>query len=182
MLIDNVGVDLAWKQFQHADNMTDKASALACLVNSPAAQEQAASALGEFEEEYRDEGLVMNLWLQIQATNSQPEGLARVKALLEHSAFTMSNPNKIRSLIGGFCSGNLVNFHNPDGSGYQFLKEHILTLNSQNPQVAARLVTPLTRWEKFPEPNRQQMRDALQVIADEPNLVKDIYEIAIKSL
>ena len=182
MLIDNVGVDLAWKQFQHADNMTDKASALACLVNSPAAQEQAASALAEFEQEYRDEGLVMNLWLQIQATNSQPDGLARVKALLEHSAFTMSNPNKIRSLIGGFCSGNLVNFHNPDGSGYQFLKEHILTLNSQNPQVAARLVTPLTRWEKFPEPNRQQMRDALQVIADEPNLVKDIYEIAIKSL
>jgi len=182
MLIDNVGVDLAWKQFQHADNMTDKASALACLVNSPAAQEQAASALAEFEQEYRDEGLVMNLWLQIQATNSQPDGLARVKALLEHSAFTMSNPNKIRSLIGGFCSGNLVNFHNSDGSGYQFLKEHILTLNSQNPQVAARLVTPLTRWKKFPEPNRQQMRDALQVIADEPKLVKDIYEIAIKSL
>ena len=70
----------------------------------------------------------------------------------------------------------------PDGSGYQFLKEHILTLHSQNPQVAARLVTPLTRWKKFPEPNRQQMRDALQVIADEPDLVKDIYEIAIKSL
>ena len=182
MLIDNTGVDLAWKQFQGADNMTDKAAALACLVNCPAAAEQSAKALAEFEEQYRDEGLVMNLWLQIQATNSQPTGLLRVKTLLEHPAFTLSNPNKIRSLIGAFCSANPVNFHSPDGSGYQFLKEHILALHSQNPQVAARLVTPLTRWKKFPEPNRQQMRDALQRIADEPDLVKDIYEIATKSL
>ncbi len=182
MLVDNIGVELAWKQFQDADNMTDKAAALACLVNCPAAAEHAARALAEFEKEYRDEGLVMNLWLQIQATNSQSGGLQRVKSLLEHAAFNMSNPNKIRSLIGAFCSANPVNFHATDGSGYQFLTAHILALNSQNPQVAARLVTPLTRWKKFPEPNRQQMRDALQKIADEPNLVKDIYEIATKSL
>ena len=182
MLIDNIGVDLALKQFQAADNMTDKAAALACLVNCPAAAEQSTSALAEFEAQYRDEGLVMNLWLQVQATNSQPGGLQRVKALLKHSSFTMSNPNKIRSLIGAFCSANPANFHNIDGSGYQFLKEHILSLHSQNPQVAARLVTPLTRWKKYPEPNRQQMRDALQRIADEPGLVKDIYEIATKSL
>ena len=182
MLVDDLGVQLAWTQFQKADNMTDKAAALSCLVNCPAAAEQSAKALAEFETEYRDEGLVMNLWLQIQAINSQTGGLSRVKTLLDHPAFSMSNPNKIRSLIGGFCNANPVNFHNSDGSGYQFLKEHILSLHSQNPQVAARLMTPLTRWKKFPEPNRQQMRDALQVIADQPDLVKDIYEIAIKSL
>ncbi|MGB2260911.1 MAG: DUF3458 domain-containing protein, partial [Porticoccaceae bacterium] len=88
MLIDNLGVDLAWQQFQSADNMTDKAAALTCLVNCPAAAEQSAKALAEFEEQYRDEGLVMNLWLQIQATNSQLGGLKRVEALLEHPAFT----------------------------------------------------------------------------------------------
>jgi len=182
MLVDNLGVDLAAEQFQRADNMTDKATALACLVNCPAAATQAAEALQQFEQQYRDEALVMNLWLQIQAANSQPGGLQRVEALEQHPAFTFSNPNKIRSLIGGFCNANLVNFHNPDGSGYEFLKQRILALHSRNPQVAARLMTPLTRWQKFPDPNRQQMRDALQVIADEPGLVKDIVEIATKSL
>jgi len=182
MLVDNLGVDLAAEQFQRADNMTDKATALACLVNCPAAATQAAEALQQFEQLYRDEALVMNLWLQIQAANSQPGGLQRVEALEQHPAFTFSNPNKIRSLIGGFCNANLVNFHNPDGSGYEFLKQRILALHSRNPQVAARLMTPLTRWQKFPDPNRQQMRDALQVIADEPGLVKDIVEIATKSL
>ena len=182
MLIDNIGPELAWQQFQSADNMTDQAAALSALVNCPAAVEYAAEALQLFERQYQDEALVMNLWFQIQATNSQSNGLPRVQSLMQHSAFNMTNPNKIRSLIGAFCSANLVNFHNIDGSGYEFLQQQICALNSVNPQVAARLVTPLTRWKKFPQPNRQLMRDALEIIAQQPNLVKDIQEIISKSL
>jgi len=182
MLVDNIGPELAWQQFNHADNMTDQAAALSALVNCPGAAAYAEQALQQFEQQYRDEALVMNLWLQIQATNSQPGGLQRVQALLQHSAFNMTNPNKIRSLIGAFCSANLINFHSADGSGYKFLQEQICALNSVNPQVAARLVTPLTRWKKFPEPNRQLMRDALQNIGKQENLVKDLQEIVTKSL
>ena len=182
MLIDNIGPELAWQQFQSADNMTDQAAALSALVNCPAAVEYAAEALQLFERQYQDEALVMNLWFQIQATNSQSNGLPRVQRLMQHSAFNMTNPNKIRSLIGAFCSANLVNFHNSDGSGYEFLQQQICALNSVNPQVAARLVTPLTRWKKFAQPNRQLMRDALETIAKQPNLVKDIQEIISKSL
>lgn len=182
MLVGDTGIELAWQQFKSADNMTDKAAALSALVNCPEASEYAERALAEFETEYRDEALVMNLWLQIQAINSQAGGLARVRDLMNHSAFTMSNPNKLRSLIGAFCNANLVNFHNPDGSGYEFLQQQVIALNNQNPQVAARLVTPLTRWKQFPEPNNGLMRKALQAIADEPGLVKDVLEIATKSL
>ena len=182
MLAGDAGIELAWQQFKSADNMTDKAAALSALVNCPGAASYAEQALSEFELEYRDEALVMNLWLQIQAINSQPDGLARVRGLMNHSAFTMSNPNKLRSLIGAFCSANLVNFHSPDGSGYEFLQQQVIALNNQNPQVAARLVTPLTRWKQFAEPNAGLMRRALQTIADEPGLVKDVLEIATKSL
>ena len=176
------GIELAWKQFSQADNMTDKAAALTALVNCSEAQNYAEKALQSFEQQYSDEALVMNLWLQIQATNSQSKGLARIKALLEHSAFTMTNPNKVRSLIGAFCSANLINFHTPDGSGYQFLADQIIALNQANPQVAARLVTPLTRWKGFAEPYGGLMRKQLQRVADHPNLVKDVLEIASKSL
>ena len=182
MLVGDTGAELAWSQFQQADNMTDKAAALSALVNCPAAADYAAQALTAFEQQYRDEALVMNLWLQIQATNTQAGGLARVEALMRHSAFTMSNPNKVRSLIGGFCNANLVNFHSIDGAGYRFLREQILSLNKTNPQVAARLVTPLTRWKVFAAPHSELMRSELQAIADEPGLVKDLYEIATKSL
>ena len=182
MLVDNIGPELAWQQFQSADNMTDQSAALSALVNCPVAAEYAAEALQQFEQQYRHEALVMNLWLQIQATNSQTNGLQRVQSLMQHPAFNMTNPNKIRSLIGAFCSANLVNFHNIDGSGYEFLQQQICALNSVNPQVAARLVTPLTRWKKFPRPNQQLMREALEKIAQLPDLVKDIEEIMSKSL
>lgn len=182
LMLVETGVELAWTQFTQADNMTDESAALVALVNCPEAADYAAQALAIFEEKYRDEALVMNLWLQIQASNSQPGGLQRVLALMEHSAFSMTNPNKIRSLIGAFANANHVNFHNPDGSGYRFLTEQILALNTVNPQIAARLVTPLTRWKKFPEPNGQQMREALQNIANHANLVKDLHEIVSKSL
>ena len=182
LMLVGTGIKLAWAQFQNADNMTDQAAALSALVNCPEASDYASQALNLFEQKFRDEALVMNLWLQIQATNTQANGMQRVIELMDHKAFTMTNPNKIRSLIGAFASANHVNFHSQDGSGYRFLTEQILALNTVNPQVAARLVTPLTKWKKFPEPNRQLMQNALQDIAKEPNLVKDLQEIVSKSL
>ncbi len=182
MQIETVGPELAWQQFNDASNMTDKAAALSALVNCQAADSYAVKALHAFEQDYADETLAMNLWLQIQATSKLNNGLKRVKALMAHPAFSINNPNKARSLLGAFCSANPVNFHHQDGSGYGFLQQQIIALNALNPQVAARLVTPLTRWKKLPEPNRQLMRDALQQISNHKGLVKDIQEIVTKSL
>ena len=182
LMLTDCGPDLAWQQFNSATNMTDRAAALASLVNCPAAADYAQQALAQFYQQYSDEALVINLWLQVQATNSQPNGLARVQALMEHPAYSATNPNKIRSLVGAFCSANPINFHNPDGSGYQFLQQQIIALNKVNPQVAARLVTPLTKWKKFAEPNKQLMHNALSQIASQEDLVVDVREIVIKSL
>ena len=182
MQVEAVGPELAWQQFNQASNMTDKASSLSALVNCKTAQTYCHQALESFEQEYADETLAMNLWLQIQATSKLINGLDRVKALMAHPAFSINNPNKARSLLGAFSSANPINFHNPDGSGYRFLQQQIIALNALNPQVAARLVTPLTRWKKLPEPNRQLMREALDTIANHKGLVKDIQEIVTKSL
>lgn len=178
----NPGIELAWKQFQEAGNMTDQSAALVALVNCEQATDYAEQALSQFESQWQNEPLAMNLWFQIQALNKLPGGLRRVRALMEHPAFIMTNPNKVRSLIGAFCNSNLNNFHTEDGLGYQFLLEQILALNSINPQIAARLVTPLTRWRRFPEPNRDAMIGALRRLMTEPGLAKDIYEIVSKSL
>ena len=182
LMLTDVGVQLAWRQFQSADNMTDQSSALRALVNCPTAGDFAVQALESFEAQWRNETLVINLWLQIQATNTQLGGLARVEKLLEHEHFSIKNPNKVRSLIGAYCQGNLINFHAPSGEGYAFLARHISILNGINPQIAARLVTPLTRWRKYAEPHAGGMRQALQQVADHTGLAKDIQEIVTKSL
>ena len=94
----------------------------------------------------------------------------------------MRNPNKVRSLIGAFAGGNAINFHREDGAGYRFLADQVLALNTLNPQIAARLLPPLSKWQKFPPAVRQRMIAELRRIKAAPLLSRDVYEIVEKSL
>ena len=167
-----------------ADNMTDTHAALVALVNSPApgAAALASQALASFYQRWRDEPLAVNLWLQVQAGATVPGGLERVATLLAHEAFDIRNPNKVRALIGAFCSLNGVNFHREDGAGYRFLADRVVELNGINPQIAARQLSPLTRWRKYPESQAVLMKAQLRRILDTPGLSPDVFEVASKSV
>jgi aminopeptidase N len=169
------------RQFEQALNMTDVMAALTALVNSgqTAAREQ---ALAQFYTRWQDEALVVNQWFQVQATCLLPGALDIVQQLLQHPAFDMKNPNKIRSLIGAFASGNAVNFHRADGAGYRFLADHVIALNHTNPQMASRLLPPLSKWRKYPQAAQQLMLVELRRIAAEPGLSPDVFEVVSKSL
>tara|TARA_R110002072_G_scaffold216658_3_gene374101 strand:- start:2184 stop:4901 length:2718 start_codon:yes stop_codon:yes gene_type:complete len=177
-------VDVAYEQFSHAGNMTDVDAALRLLVNSrqPQAEGLRVKALADFYDKWRHESLVVNQWFSIQATASRPGTLQQVKALMQHEAFDMRNPNKVRSLIGAFSNANAVNFHNLNGEGYEFLAEQVITLNRMNPQIAARLLTPLTRWRRFGASRQALMKAQLERIAAQSDLSRDVYEVVTKSL
>ncbi|WP_313518381.1 aminopeptidase N [Pseudomonas sp.] len=168
-------------QFDNADNMTERLSALAVLVNSPFEAER-GKALQMFAEHFKDNPLVMDQWFSVQAASYLPGGLERVKELMKHPAFTMKNPNKVRALIGAFAGQNLVNFHAADGSGYRFLAEQIITLNALNPQIAARQLSPLTRWRKYDGARQALMKAELERILASGQLSSDVYEVVSKSL
>ena len=172
---------LAEEQYDDADNMTDQSAALALVAHSRFGQ-AAKKLLNRFYEQWQDEALVVNQWFAIQATNPNAGTLAQVEELMQHPAFDMKNPNKLRSLLGGFCGQNAVNFHALDGSGYRFLGDRILELNTQNPQVASRMLTPLTRWRKYNSERQALMKAQLQRILDSGDLSKDVYEVVSKSL
>lgn len=174
-------VAVAEEQYAEADNMTDQSAALSIVAHSRFKQ-TAHKLLERFYDQWQDEALVVNQWFAIQATNPEPGTLSDVEALMQHSAFDMKNPNKLRSLLGGFCGQNAINFHMADGSGYRFLGDRILELNKQNPQVASRMLTPLTRWKKYDEARQQLMKAQLQRILDSGELSKDVYEVVSKSL
>lgn len=167
-----------------ANNMTDVMAALTQLVNaeSELAQQLAAKALEGFYEKWQGESLVVNQWLTVQATCSLPNAIARVKALETHKAHDSKNPNKIRALISSFCNNNAINFHDKDGEGYKFLADKIIVLNEQNPQIASRLLTPLTKWKKYAPARQLLMKAQLERIMAEPNLSKDVFEVVSKSL
>jgi|SaaInlV_100m_DNA_5_1039725.scaffolds.fasta_scaffold02018_5 aminopeptidase N len=170
-------------QFETADNMTDCAAALSTMVNTQtqAAEVLADKALEAFYDQWNDEPLAVNQWLAIQASASNAGNLSRVRSLLDHDAFDTTNPNKVRSLIGAFCTLNPDNFHNIDGSGYEFLADQIIKLDSLNPQTASRMVNPLTRWKRYDETRQKLMKAQLERIG-QGELSSDVREIVNKSL
>ena len=169
------------EQYEACDNMTERLAALAVLVNSPFDAEKAAT-LVNFAERFKDIPLVMDQWFSVQAASTLPGGLERVQALMQHPAFTLKNPNKVRALIGAFAGQNLINFHSADGSGYRFLADLVITLNALNPQIASRQLTPLTRWSKYAPERRTMMRNELERILASGELSSDVYEVVSKSL
>ncbi|WHU44139.1 aminopeptidase N [Pseudomonas fulva] len=169
------------EQFEQCDNMTERLTALAVLVNSPFEAER-AKALESFAEHFKDNPLVMDQWFSVQAASTLPGGLARVKALMQHPAFTLKNPNKVRAVVGAFAGQNLVNFHAADGSGYRFLADLVIELNALNPQIASRQLAPLTRWRKYDAARQTLMKGELERILAAGELSSDVYEVVSKSL
>jgi aminopeptidase N len=169
------------EQFDTCDNMTERMTALAVLVNSPFADEK-AKALETFAENFKDNPLVMDQWFSVQSGSTLPGGLQRVQALMKHPAFNMKNPNKVRALVGAFAGQNLVNFHAADGSGYRFLADLVIELNGFNPQIASRQLAPLTRWRKYDSARQALMKAELERIRASGNLSSDVFEVVSKSL
>ncbi|WP_372739312.1 aminopeptidase N [Neptunomonas sp.] len=174
-------LELALAQFHEANNMTDSQAALSIVVHS-GYQKAAEVILEQFYLRWSHEPLVVNQWLSVQASNPQAGTLSQVKALMQHDAFNMRNPNKVRSLIAGFSALNPVNFHAIDASGYMFLADQVITLNNLNPQIASRLVTPLTRWKRYNTQRQEMMKAQLQRIMDSGELSRDVFEVVSKSL
>ncbi|HHJ17507.1 MAG TPA: aminopeptidase N [Gammaproteobacteria bacterium] len=172
--------ELCLTQLRRSHNMTDTLAALSSLSHYdwPERREQ----LELFYNKWQHDAQVTDKWFAIQAGSRLPDTLQHVKALLTHPAFRLTNPNKVRALVGRFCMGNPVRFHTPDGEGYRFLADQVIELDSINPQMAARLVSALSRWRRF-DPQRQTlMQDELQRILATPALSRDVFEIVTKSL
>jgi aminopeptidase N len=170
---------LADAQFRRSDNMTDAMAALACLANADCAERE--PALTAFYDQWRDEPLVVDKWLSVQALSRLPGTLARVRELLGHPAFDIKVPNKVYAQVRAFAA-NHARFHAADGSGYAFLADRALELDRLNPQVAARMARGFDRWRKFDAARQQHARAQLERIRDAAGLSRDVAEIVGKSL
>lgn len=174
------GIQLAHRQFETANNMTDKIGALSLLADHDGPERSAA--LAAFHDKWKGDHIVIDKWFSIQATSAIANALAEVKRLTQHPTFSMSNPNKVRALIGSFANSNQVRFHAKDGEGYRFVAERVLELDRINPQVAARLLGAFKSWRQFEPAAQSMMQDALESVVNTPGISQDVYEIASKSL
>jgi aminopeptidase N len=170
---------LAEQQYQSARNMTDRFAALSLLthINLPLREE----VLSDFYGRFKDDNLVLDKWFSVQAMSTRPNTLDEIKSLTMHQAFDIKNPNKVRALLGAFAKSNPSIFHAVDGSGYDYLANRVLEIDKFNPQVAARLVEPLTHFARFALPYGELMKGQLESLLKN-ELSRDVFEIVSKSL
>ena len=172
-------IDMCRQQFVSARTMTDQIASFSCLVNSKDILRR-RTAIDDFYQQWAQNDLVLDKWFAIQASSDRPNVLEEVHLLMKHPAFSIKNPNKARSLIGAFCMANPRNFHALDGSGYRFLREQLLTLDKINPQIAARMASPFTRWQRYDVPRQSLMKQELKYLMEQ-DLSRDLQEVVSKS-
>ncbi len=173
-------IAVAARQYHQATNMTDRMAALATLSLHAVPERQAA--LDDFYRRYSADPLIVDKWLSLQAAIPEAGTLDRVRALTRHAAFSPTNPNRVRALIGAFAATNQTQFNRADGAGYEFLADTVLALDPVNPQVAARLTTAYRSWRALEPARRGRAEAALQRLAAEQNLSRDLREIVDRSL
>jgi aminopeptidase N len=167
-------------QYDSADNMTDRMAALGTVVlYDPAGR---PAVLEDFYRRYGDDPLIIDKWLALQAAIPEPDTLDRVRALTAHSAFSMANPNRVRSLIGAFAQANHTQFNCADGAGYDFVADIVLALDPKNPQVAARLMGAFRSWRALEAERRGRAEATLRRVAAAPALSRDVHDIVARTL
>ncbi|SPJ33342.1 aminopeptidase N [Kushneria phyllosphaerae] len=173
-------LNMARAQYEADDNMTDVRAALTLLAHSDRA-DLGDPAIRAFGERWAHDSLVMDQWFATQVTRPQADALERVRFLMDHPAFSIKNPNRVRALIGAFTQQNRVNFHRLDGEGYRLLADVVIELNRLNPEIAARMIVPLTRYHRLDEKRQALMRGELERIRAE-NLSRNVFEVVEKAL
>ncbi|MGI9365305.1 MAG: aminopeptidase N [Rhizobiaceae bacterium] len=178
----NGALEFTEKQYRNAKNMSDRMAALNVLLLKQSDDKLATQALDTFYKRYKDNHLVVDKWFTAQAMIPGTKGLARVKELMDHEAFTLQNPNRARSLLAPFASANLTAFHQPDGEGYEFFADQILALDSFNPQISARLLTMMNNWRNLEKSRSEKAKAVLTRIAQTDGLSRDLQEIVDRIL
>jgi aminopeptidase N len=176
----DAGQVLALRQYHDATNMTDRLAAMTVLSRSQGPARE--TIFTEFFEQFQCDALVVDKWFTLQAAIPEPTTLARVRALMEHPAFALTNPNRVRSLIGAFASTNPTQFHRADGSGYEFVVDMVAALDPRNPQVAARLLSAFRSWRSMTQERMRRAEAALRRLSRQPGLSPDVADILTRSL
>ncbi len=170
-------------QYRNADNLTDRLASLREIVNAEWLDDPArAETIADFYTRWSAQKLVIDQWFSVQAACPRAGALGRVESLERHADFDGRNPNRLRALYGAFAGQNPVSFHARDGSGYRFLADRVARIDRANPQIASRLLAPLTRWRRYDAGRRAAMKEALRSIEASDAISRDVYEVVTKTL
>ena len=171
--------ELCAGQFDSANNMTDQIACLQIIVHCQHPLRE--RIVSQFYQQWKDNALVIDKWFGVLGSSQSDNALDEIKPLFDHPAYSLTNPNRARSLLGSMIANSSV-FHQQDGEGYALAAQKILQLDAINPQVAARLANPFVHWRKLVAEQEQLMKTQVEAMLTSGNMSNDLNELLTTSL
>ncbi len=158
---------------EFGDNMTFKQAALGRVANSENLELRGNFLKQEYEKSKKDP-ILFQKWLTVLAGSDCDSVIDDVRAALTLPEYDRTVANNTYSLILKFASNPRM--HDSSGKGYELLADEIITMNSLNGSVAARLSDEFKVYPKLPPHLQSVMLPHLQRILATPNLDKGVSE------
>ena len=166
--------DYCRTQYESADNMTDQIGCLQAVVHYR--HELRDTITAQFYEQWQDTALVVDKWFSALGSSTVENALDEIRPLFGHSAYSLHNPNRARSLLGAMMANSRA-FHQQDGAGYALAAERILLLDAINPQIAARLANPFVHWRRLVPDLGSKMQAQVKEMLASGDLSNDLNEL-----
>ncbi|MBP7284119.1 MAG: aminopeptidase N [Leptospiraceae bacterium] len=165
---------MAFEQFNSAKNMTEKINAIVALCKTDSKEKQ--KALDEFLERWKEDSVVYNKWLQVQASSRVNTTFETVKKITSTPPFSMENPNNIYSLVS-VLGGNYLVMQRDKEKTFSWICDRIIEIDKMNPQVAARVCGNFNFVKKFPEDIKITAQTEIRRVLAETSLSKNSREL-----
>ena len=165
---------LVLNHYNKNKNMTDRLAAMTQAVHLDLPCQD--KILESFEKEFSHDTLAFDHFFKVQATIPSDRAIDKVKSLLNHPCYDGTNPNRVRALVGAMALSNPVALHDISGRAYTLLCDEIKKLNSVNPSVAARILTPLLSYKRFDKKRQELIEKELKGLMQLDSLSRSLYE------
>lgn len=109
---NSAALNAAEALYRAAHNQTDRLNGLRAVVNSTD-RSRATAMLNHFYDSWKDDTQMVETWFSMQSAGDGVT-VETIESLMQHQAFDITNPNKVRSVLGGFIS-NFKAYHNAKG-------------------------------------------------------------------
>ncbi len=143
-----------------------------------ASGEQQDALIQNFYSKWKNENLVLQKWMAIQADSHLPNTFEIVKNLFKSDKFNMQNPNQVYSLLRTFGLNLFVFFSKEEH--WDFFLSAIKTIDSFNPQVAARLASCFQSSTLLPAKQKAVLNGKIASFVKQNKLSNNTFELLSK--
>lgn len=161
--------------YKNNTNITNKLGAMVAIKPYVDTAEY-KEIYADFYNRYSNHSTALYKWFRLSASSQSADIISHWQQLTKLNTFSFANPNSVRYLVGGIFE-NTMAVHNLDGSGYNYIKDLILTIDELNSSVSSGIAKAFTDIAIHTPQRQAKIKEMLNIIISNSNISKGLFEV-----